>query len=233
MIGIYKITNKLSGKTYIGQSNDIERRFKEHKYKKDIPVEIAIQKYGIENFIFEILEECSIDELDEKEKYYINLYNTYRGNGYNCNEGGGCSNYENNGRTKLTNEDVYDIREAYNKHLRRKDVYENYKDKIAFGAFARIWDGSTWKGIHSDVYTPENKEYYKHQATNGESSDKAIFTNEEVIAMRTRYVNETADKIYEDYKDRCALQTLKAILWGNTYKDLPLYKKREKRWINI
>ena len=51
--------------------------------------------------------------------------------------------------------------------------------------------------------------------------------------MRTRYVNETADKIYEDYKDRCALQTLKAILWGNTYKDLPLYKKREKRWINI
>ena len=233
MIGIYKITNKLSGKTYIGQSNDIERRFKEHKCKKDIPVEIAIQKYGAENFIFEVLEECSIDELDEKEKYYINLYNTYRGNGYNCNEGGGCSNYENNGRTKLTNEDVYDIREAYNKHLRRKDVYENYKDRIAFGAFARIWDGSTWKGIHFDVYTPENKEYYKHQATNGESSDRAIFTNEEVVAMRTRYVNETADKIYEDYKDRCALQTLKAILWGNAYKDLPLYKKREKRWINI
>ena len=233
MIGIYKITNKLSGKTYIGQSNDIERRLKEHKHKKDIPVEMAIQKYGVENFIFEVLEECAIDELDEKEKYYINLYNTYRGNGYNCNEGGGCSNYENNGRTKLTNEDVYDIREAYNKHLRRKDVYENYKDRITFGSFARIWDGSTWKGIHSDVYTPENKEYYKHQATNGESSDRAIFTNEEVIAMRTRYVNETADKIYEDYKDRCALQTLKAILWGNAYKDLPLYKKREKKWINV
>ena len=33
MIGIYKITNKISGKTYIGQSNNIERRFKEHKYK--------------------------------------------------------------------------------------------------------------------------------------------------------------------------------------------------------
>ena len=42
MVGIYKIVNKLSGKTYIGQSNDIERRLKEHKYKKDIPVEIAI-----------------------------------------------------------------------------------------------------------------------------------------------------------------------------------------------
>lgn len=233
MIGIYKITNKLSGKTYIGQSNNIERRLKEHKYKTDIPVEIAIQKYGANNFIFEVLEECSIEVLDEREKYYINLYNTYRGNGYNCNEGGGCSNYENNGRTKLTNEDVYNIREAYDKHLRRKDVYKNYEDKITFGAFASIWDGSTWKGIHSDVYTPENKEYYKHQATNGEASDRALFTNEEVIAMRTRYVNETADEIYKDYKDRCALQTLKAILWGNTYKNLPLYKKREKRWINI
>lgn len=233
MIGIYKITNKLSGKTYIGQSNDIERRLKEHKYKKDIPIELAIQKYGVENFIFEILEECPLNELDEKEKYYINLYNTYRGNGYNCNEGGGCSNYENNGRTKLTNEDVYNIREAYNNHLRRKEVYEQYKDKITFSSFARIWDGSTWKGIHSDVYTPENKEYYKHQATNGEASCKAIFTNEEVIAMRTRYVSETADKIYEDYKDRCKLQTLKAILWGNSYKDLPIYKKKEKKWINI
>ena len=233
MIGIYKITNKISGKTYIGQSHNIERRLKEHKYKKDIPIELAIQKYGVENFIFEVLEECSLEELDEKEKYYINLYNTYKGSGYNCNEGGGCSNLENNGRTKMTNEDIYNIREDYNSHKRRKEVYEQYKDKISFGAFARIWDGSSWKGIHSDVYTEENKLYYKYQATNGECSNNAIFTNEEVIALRTRYVNETAEQIYKDYKDRCSLQTLKGILWGRSYKDLPLYKKRERIWINI
>jgi len=42
MIGIYKITKKENGKSYIGQSNDIERRFQEHKIKDDIPVDIAI-----------------------------------------------------------------------------------------------------------------------------------------------------------------------------------------------
>ena len=61
MIGIYKITKKENGKSYIGQSNDIERRFKEHKNKRDIPVEIAIQKYGAAAFKFEIIEECSLE----------------------------------------------------------------------------------------------------------------------------------------------------------------------------
>lgn len=49
MIGIYKITNLVNGKTYIGQSNNIERRFKEHQQKGElsrIPVDIAIKKYG-------------------------------------------------------------------------------------------------------------------------------------------------------------------------------------------
>lgn len=86
MIGIYKITKKDNGKSYIGQSNNIERRIKEHKYKTDIPIEIAIQKYGIDAFTYEILEECSLEELDEKEKYWIAYYNTYKGFGYNRNE---------------------------------------------------------------------------------------------------------------------------------------------------
>lgn len=66
MIGIYKITKKENGKSYIGQSNNIERRFSEHKNKIDIPVEIAIRKYGADAFSFEIIEECSLDKLDER-----------------------------------------------------------------------------------------------------------------------------------------------------------------------
>ena len=60
MIGIYKITKIKNGKSYIGQSNDIKRRFSEHKSKTDIPIEIAIQKYGEKAFSCEILEECSL-----------------------------------------------------------------------------------------------------------------------------------------------------------------------------
>ena len=71
MIGIYKITNKLNGKVYVGQSNDIERRFKEHQQKGEsskIPLDIAIQKYGKDNFTYEIIEECSLEELNSKEQ---------------------------------------------------------------------------------------------------------------------------------------------------------------------
>ena len=69
MIGIYKITNKINGKIYIGQSNDIKRRFLEHTYRDKLPIDIAIKKYGKENFSFEILEECPTEQLNEKETY--------------------------------------------------------------------------------------------------------------------------------------------------------------------
>ena len=56
----------------------------------------------------------------------------------NCNKGGGDSRGENNGRTNLTNEDVAYIRECYDLHKRRKEVYKQFKDKISFSAFASI-----------------------------------------------------------------------------------------------
>lgn len=95
MIGIYKIENLLNGKVYIGQSINIEERWKQHKYKAFNTNEVgynsaihqAFRKYGLENFSFSIVEETSIDQLDEKEKYWINHYNSYN-NGYNCTIGG-------------------------------------------------------------------------------------------------------------------------------------------------
>lgn len=232
MIGIYKITKKENGKSYIGQSNDIERRFSEHKTKIDIPIEIAIKKYGADAFNFEVIEECPLDKLDEREKYWIAFYNTYKGFGYNCNEGGGNNHGENNGRTKLTNEDVAYIRECYDSHIRRRDVYQKFQDRISFDGFASIWDGSTWKDIKMEVYTEENKNFYKYHATDGANSDNAKFSNKEVLQMRERYVNEDARSIYEDFKDRCTYQTLQAILGGRTYKNLPIYKKKQKVWVN-
>lgn len=232
MIGIYKITKKENGKSYIGQSNDIKRRFKEHQYKTDIPIELAIQKYGINAFTYEIIEECLPEELDEKEKYWIAYYNTYKGFGYNCSEGGGNNRGENNGRTKLTNKDVAYIRECYDLHMRRREVYENLKDKISFSGFASIWDGSSWKEIKQEVYTEENKRYYMYEATNGEKSKTASLTDEEVMICRNRYVKETAKEIYKDYKEKITYQAFQAMLWGRTYKNLPIYSKKRKEWIN-
>lgn len=92
MIGIYKIENKKNGKIYIGQSNDCERRIKEHcypgRYKNGYPIDVAIHTYGKENFSFEIIEECKIEELNAKETYWIKYYNSNTNKGYNCNSGG-------------------------------------------------------------------------------------------------------------------------------------------------
>lgn len=236
MIGIYKITNKLNGKAYVGQSNDIERRFKEHQQKGEssrIPLDVAIQKYGKDNFIYEIIEECSLEELNQKEQYWIATLNTVK-NGYNCSDGGEQQSIgENNGRSKLTEEDVKKIRKAYADHKKQKEVYEEYKDIISFGYFQNLWQGRSWKHIMPEVFTKENKEYYIYQNSNGENGSSAQFSNEEVIKIRERYVNESAKQIYEDYQDRVSYQTFQAMLWGRSYKTLPIYKKKEKKWINI
>lgn len=236
MIGIYKITNKETGKSYIGQSNDITRRFKEHQTvgeKSRILVDIAIKKYGKESFLYEILEECNIEELNQKEKYWIQYFNTVE-NGYNCNPGGDQQSIgEFNGRAKLTEEDVKNIRIAYAEHKKQKDVYENYKNLITFNHFQNIWQGRVWKHIMPEVFTEENKQYYIYENSKGEASNHSAFTNEEIMIIRTRYVNESAKQIYEDYKDRIAFQSFQMILWGRYYNDLPIYKKKEKRWINI
>ena len=74
MIGIYKITNKNNGKVYIGQSDNCERRISEHQQVRYIPIDMWINMLGKDNFDFEIIEECPIDELDKKEQEYIDLY---------------------------------------------------------------------------------------------------------------------------------------------------------------
>lgn len=94
-VGIYKITNLINNRHYIGQSIDIEERWKEHRqnaYNKskdsyEYPLYRAIRKYGLENFNFSIIEECRRDELNEKEIYYIEYYNSYY-EGYNQTLGG-------------------------------------------------------------------------------------------------------------------------------------------------
>lgn len=88
MIGIYKITNRLNNKSYIGQSICIEKRWENHKCKNgksEYPLYRAFRKYGIENFDFEILEECLERELSERELFYIRKYDSVR-NGYNQTE---------------------------------------------------------------------------------------------------------------------------------------------------
>ena len=91
--GIYKITNQLDDMCYIGQSVDLATRWKDHA-KCGLGIDTpqgnklyqAMIQYGLWNFSFEILEECPKQYLDEKEKYYIQLYQSYD-YGFNSNKG--------------------------------------------------------------------------------------------------------------------------------------------------
>ena len=103
---IYKITNLINGKVYIGKtSSTIEERFKQHlnesskKRGSKRPLYQAINKYGKENFFIELIETgISDNEINDKEIYYIKLYNSYIGfensNGYNATLGGDSKKYK-------------------------------------------------------------------------------------------------------------------------------------------
>lgn len=93
---IYKITNLVNSKCYIGFTEDVKRRWKQHKVNRKNgvkPLYQAFRKYGIENFAFEVIYES--EDRDEtlliKEPYYIQLYDSIK-NGYNFQEGGNNTN---------------------------------------------------------------------------------------------------------------------------------------------
>jgi group I intron endonuclease len=86
MIGIYKITNP-KGKIYVGQSIDIDTRFKVYKREFGIgqtKLFNSFKKYGADTHVFEIIIECEVIELNEKERFYQELYNCIE-SGLNCN----------------------------------------------------------------------------------------------------------------------------------------------------
>lgn len=91
--GVYKLTNLTNQKVYIGQAVDIGERFKQHTkcgLGIDTPSNMlyaAMLKDGVENFTFEVLEECERGQLNDREKYYIDFYRAQE-HGYNMSRGG-------------------------------------------------------------------------------------------------------------------------------------------------
>lgn len=209
MIGIYKITNNINNNCYIGQSVYIEERWKEHKSKYNWerenkkPLYLAFQKYGLENFSFEIIEECEPEQLNLKEQYWIDYYNSYN-NGYNMTSGGETNYGDNHPGHKLTKQDVIDIRTRYANLERRKEVYLLYNQRIGESGFSKIWKGETWKNVMPEVYTEENKEYHLHDTGNtGSQNGRSRITEEDVRNIRLRRKNgEQLKIVYEDYKDK-------------------------------
>lgn len=122
---IYKITNDINDKIYIGKTNfSIEKRFKEHcrdaqKDKcKNRPLYSAMNKYGIEHFHIESIEEVPRERASEREQYWINFYNSYHF-GYNATLGG-------EGTYRINQQLIFDLFEEGKslKEIKQKTSYD-------------------------------------------------------------------------------------------------------------
>ena len=89
---IYKVTNKINGKIYIGKTNNFNKRKTEHTVydiNDNSYFHKALKKYGLSNFEWLIIDKAnSLEEINKKEKFYISKYNSFKPNGYNMTKGG-------------------------------------------------------------------------------------------------------------------------------------------------
>ena len=145
---IYKIVNKINGHIYIGQTNNIERRFSDHitgtgdnKYSL---IHRAIKKYGANNFTFEVLG--WFEDYNEKEQYYIDLYRCRAPYGYNIQDGGNDPPHysgEKNSFAKISEETARKVQEqALNWLIPRPTIV--HENKITFDIFRHINEGDSW-----------------------------------------------------------------------------------------
>lgn len=87
--GIYKITNIITGKIYVGSAVNLNKRFSQHKTKlkynkhHSSKLQNSYNKHGVSSFEFETIEECVKEKLVEREQHYIDLYDVFN-KGYNC-----------------------------------------------------------------------------------------------------------------------------------------------------
>lgn len=153
MIGIYKYENKLNRKIYIGRSVNITKRKWEHHHKPSpySYFDQTLKKIGEENFTFEIIEECSVEELKEKEKYWIKYYNSCvlenREGGYNLTHGGEEYKSDENPWAKLSIAQVEEIiNKLANSKISIQQLSVDYK--VHRNTISDINRCKTWSWLH-------------------------------------------------------------------------------------
>lgn len=233
--GIYKITNLINNKVYIGQAEDIYKRYNQHhkyeyKYHK-YKLYQAFIKYGLDNFKIEVVELCEPEEMNEKEIYWIQYYDSFK-NGYNMTLGGqnlapnlhspeteekrratreknNSLKGENHPRAKLTNDEVIQIRQRYKDGESLNDIYEDYKELYKNKAvFSRIIMGRTYKNVGNQL----SKDEIRHCGT--------VITKETVLEIRRLFLEEDYSikklkEIYPNFKN-----SIEDIVHYRTFKNI-------------
>lgn len=169
---IYTYINKINGKMYIGQTINPEKRYNAHKSSYQNPndkeydslIHRAFRKYGFENFEYKILAQDieDIETLNKLEIFFIQNYNTQTPNGYNVEPGGKNCNKPKTlehrkkeiwGQAKLTEEEVIELRKAYQNKKSPTEIYnQKYKERLHYNSFLNIWTGKRYGLIMPEVF---------------------------------------------------------------------------------
>lgn len=202
MIGVYKITNP-NNQIYVGSSKNIERRFKQYKYlrkNEQHKVRNSILKYSYDNHKFEVIEECSLQELLIKERYYCLLYNVLDRTNLNLKIP------KLNDKNKCYSQDVLDkmskihkgkkLSEAHKKVLitslkGKKQTVEHINKRKMFGSKNPAWGNSYFKG---KKHTEKTKEILSKQRIGfgllGENNN-----SKKVIDIESKIIYNSAKEI--------------------------------------
>lgn len=238
---IYKITNTINNKLYIGLTTcTLEYRWSRHitegrNLSNNKHLYRSMRKYGEDNFKIEEIDRAdNLKSLGELERYYISLYNTRDPNiGYNLTAGGERNQWDGNPAAKLSYDEVVQIREIYFMcELSLAECYSMFSDRMSYSGFQKIWDGTTWKGIMDDIYLNEDvKNFHKtmQRSLPGSRNPSAIYTEDEVLEARKYYVNHTLQETFDKFGKRTKNGFRHMIDHG--YSNVPIYKKWKKVWI--
>lgn len=199
---VYKITNKINNKFYIGSTQNFDYRMKTHfSFKRESRIDndlyVDIDRYGEDNFTVDILLETT-DKV-EASREESRLIRQCTGNLLIYNKMTGAS-----GRRVFYESDVVFIRELYDsKEYHINQAHKKYYDGIvSHRAFKKVWHGETFKDIKYEVYTKENKDFHfaLGQSRRGEVNGKAIYKEYQVLDVRNRQKSgEDKQSVYEDY----------------------------------
>jgi group I intron endonuclease len=226
---IYKVTNKIDGKCYIGQTiGALEKRKRGHKTryrnKQNIYFYNALNKHGWDNFEWEVIEECSSkEEMNEMEFHYIKQYDSFGNGGYNLSWGGeGKFGYECSDETKKKMSKGQSKR--YEKQEEREKV--GLKQK-------KVWENSEYrenqvKKIRKACGTAKNKENTRiRQRKNWENPEyrkkQMEFRSDEI------YRKKLSESIKKSWNDNV---TLKKEM-GKRVKEMRKDRKEEFRSFNM
>lgn len=212
MTGIYKITNQCNGMSYIGQSINIQRRWAEHRRKMNIKNTLlyqAMREFGIDNFSFEVIEECELINLNDKEKYYIDKYNTMNPNGYNMST---IENIQHKINWDIVNEIISELK---NTSLTGEEIAKKYN--VSHCLISQINNGNMWKQENL-VYPIRKREKKEKQ----EKIWKCPFTREE-LKQNIRSIS------FSEIGRDCGVSDNAVRKWCDKY-NLPRHKREIKKF---